>query len=104
MKHLEEMLAKEQARTKNQNTAFQTQMLNVVNNQLNHNTEIEHLKFKNDQILKFKSVPTTADYRKFLAKIDPGKVKAAGNAVPKKFSNGSKAIKYSARVGPKKKS
>ena len=42
---------------------------------MNHNAQVEQLKFKNDQILQFKSVPTTEDYRRFLAKIDPGRVK-----------------------------
>ena len=75
MKHLEDMLAKEQARTIKQNQLFQNRMETLVKSQLNHSATVEQLKFKNDQTLKFKSVPTTEDYRRFLAKIDPGKVK-----------------------------
>lgn len=93
MKHLEEMLAKEQARTNRQNQIFQNQMESLVKSQLNHSSTVEQLKLKNDNILKFKSVPTTEDYRRFLAKIEPGKVKGDVNPTRKSKTSQRKSKK-----------
>lgn len=68
----------------------------MVKDQLGHSSKVENLKFKNDEILKFKSIPTTADYAKYLSQIDPGKTKAkigTKNKNIKKLKRGTKLVR-----------
>lgn len=59
-------------------------MERLIKEQLSHNSQIENLKNKNDELLKFKGMPGIREYKKFLSRIKPGTVKNRTGKVPKR--------------------